>query len=131
MYSQLSVDTAAASVKKGISDEGTEFLMPTEITVKIGRAEINGEIGRCSVSGGTDHWLFGISTEGHVAPRLELLAELHGEQNLENGAMLFLTVGARQKLTSTMIGMLAAGRTVQPIGDHVCPVFTAMAISVS
>jgi hypothetical protein len=118
IYPQVSVRTASSSVGKGISDESPELLVPTEITVEIAHLlEINGEIGRTVVSGGSGRWVFGISTEGHVAPRLELLAELHAEQISEIGTATFVTVGARQKLTHTMILMCAAGRTLQSSAD--------------
>jgi hypothetical protein len=113
IYPQLSFRTASASVDKGISEKGSEFLMPTEVTVEMSHVEINGEIGRAVVSGAPGRWIYGISTEGHVAPRLELLAELHGEQLPENATARFLTAGARYKLTTTMILMGAVGRTVQ------------------
>jgi hypothetical protein len=113
VYPQLSFRTAPSSVEKGISDGGSQFLMPTEITVEAFHAEINGEIGRNFVSGGRDNWIYGIATEGHVAPPLELVAELHGEQIPDDAAEIFLTVGGRQKLTKTMILMFAVGRTVR------------------
>jgi hypothetical protein len=80
------------------------------------------------MSGGPGHWIFGISTEGHVAPRLELLAELHGEKLSEPAAALFLTAGARYKLTTTMILMAAAGRTIQPVGAEGARVYLYTAI---
>jgi hypothetical protein len=116
IYPQLSFRTASASVDKGISEKGSEFLMPTEVTVEKGHVEINGEVGRTVVTGGPGRWIYGISTEGHAAPRLELLAELHGEQLPENATARFLTAGARYKLTATMILMGAVGRTVQRAG---------------
>src|SRR5437660_3862088 len=78
IYPQLDFNTAHSSVTKGIVEEGPQFLMPTEITVEMFHVEINGEVGRTFVENGPGSWIFGLSAEGHVQPRLELLAELRG-----------------------------------------------------
>src|SRR5438445_1028937 len=80
IYPQLDFNMAYSSVTRGIEEEGRELLLPTEITVEMFHLEINGEVGRNLVENGPDTWIFGVSTEGHVLPRLELLAELHGER---------------------------------------------------
>lgn len=108
VYPQIAFNTASASVANG-SDAGSEFFLPTELTIEIGHVEINGEAGRRFASaGGT--WEFGASTEGHVLPRLELLAELHDESRTGTRDELIANVGARPKLTKQIIVLLAAGR---------------------
>jgi hypothetical protein len=45
-------------------------------------------------SGRPGGWIFGLSTEGHVLPRLELLAELHGERVTDESTELLAVGGA-------------------------------------
>jgi hypothetical protein len=118
IYPQLDVSTLQSSETKGIQKEGRQFLMPTEITLEVFRLEINGEVGRNFVEHGPGSWIFGLSTEGHVLPRLELLAELHGERVTDAATGLIIVGGGRFKLTSTMIVLMALGRTVRNLPDE-------------
>jgi hypothetical protein len=117
IYPQLDFHTAHSVVTKGIEDEGRQFLMPTEITVELIHLEINGEVGRHFAENGPGSWLFGLSTEGHVLPRLELLAELHGERVTDQSTELMAVGGGRLKLTSRMIVLMAVGHTVRSLPD--------------
>jgi len=117
IYPQLDFNTAHASVRKGIEDEGRQFLMPTEITMEMFHLEINGEVGRNFVENGSGSWIFGLSTEGHVLPRLELLAELHGERVTDSTGLITVG-GGRLKLTSKMILLMAIGHSVRSQPDE-------------
>lgn len=88
------------------------FLLPTELTVEMFHLEVNGEVGRSFIENGSDGWIFGLSTEGHVLPRLELLADLHGERTDGVATDPILIGGGRLKLTSTMIVLLAIGHSI-------------------
>lgn len=110
VYPQLEFGAPQGSVEKGIADAGRQFFMPTEITIERGHVEINGEVGRRFVQDGVDAWEYGVSTEGHVVPRLELLAEVHGESQAGIPHEIIVNVGARPKLTKQLILLLAAGR---------------------
>jgi hypothetical protein len=113
IYPQLEFNTAHSSVTKGIEQDGRRFLMPTEFTVEMFHLEVNGEVGRTFVENGPDSWIFGVSTEGHVLPRFELLAELHGERVDDESTELIIVGGGRLKLTSKMIVLMAAGHSVR------------------
>jgi hypothetical protein len=110
VYPQLELGAPRGSVEKRLAEEGQQFFMPTEITIEKGHIEINGEVGRRFVQHGVDAWEYGVSTEGHVVPRLELLAEVHGESQAGTPQEIIVNVGARPKLTKRLILLLAAGR---------------------
>ena len=110
VYPQLELGAPQGSVEKGIAGPGRRFFMPTEITIEKGHVEINGEVGRRFVQDGVDAWEYGVSTEGHVVPRLELLAEVHGESQAGTPQEIIVNIGARPKLTKQLIMLLAAGR---------------------
>jgi hypothetical protein len=69
------------------------------------------------VENGPDSWIFGLSTEGHVLPRLELLAELHG-QRASDSTDLIAVGGGRFKLTPKMILLLALGHSVRSLPEE-------------
>jgi hypothetical protein len=119
VYPQLEFNTTHASVTKGLVEEGRQLLLPTELTLEITHVEINGEVGRRFAENGPGAWIYGVSTEGHVVPRLELLAELHGERPNGGPTEWIANVGARPKLTRQMILLLAVGRGLRgPAGDR-------------
>jgi len=107
VYPQFEFNPVPSSV-----EENRAFLLPTEVTVEFAHAEINGEIGRRFVTGRSDSLIFGVSSEGHVAPRLELVGELHGEQSTGEQTTVLANFGARPKLTRHTLLLLAAGRSV-------------------
>lgn len=112
VYPQLAFNTTHASVAKGLVEDGREFLLPTELTIEMLHGEINNEFGRRFVEHGSGSWIYGLSTEAHVRPRLELLAELHWESRSGTQDEVIINVGARPKLTKQMILLLAVGRAV-------------------
>jgi hypothetical protein len=118
VYPQLEFNTTHASVTKGLVEDGRQFFLPSELTVEKFHTEINVEIGRRFVQNAGDAWEYGLSTEGHVVPRVELLAELHGEGRSGTRDQLLLNVGARPKLTKQMILLLAAGRAIRGVEDE-------------
>jgi hypothetical protein len=112
IYPQFEFNTMRSSVAKGLVDEGRRLILPTAITVEFFHVEINGEVGRTFIENAPTNWIYGISTEGGLSPRLELLAELHGEKTPGDATELIANIGARQKLTPRLTLMGAVGRAV-------------------
>ena len=118
VYPQLEFNTTHASVTKGLVEDGRQLLLPTELTLEIFHVEINGEAGHRFAEHGGGGWIYGVSTEGHVVPRLELLAEVHGERPNDGSTEWIVNFGARPKLTRQMILMLAVGRGLSGAADE-------------
>jgi hypothetical protein len=115
VYPQFSFNTAHSSVDKGLVDEGRELFVPSELTLEMFHVEINGEVGRNFVEHGPGTWQYGLSTEGHVVPRLEVVAELHDEvtDRRATPADVIANVGGRAKLTRQIVLMFSAGRRLR------------------
>ncbi len=109
IYPQFEFNTTHASVTRRIEDAGYKFLMPTELTIEMRGVEMNGEIGRTFVQHGSGGWIVGLSTESHIAPPLELVAEIRRNELTE----LMAIGGGRLELTSKVILLLARGHTVR------------------
>lgn len=119
VYPQLEVNTAHASAAKGLVEPGRQLVLPTELTIELFHLEINGEAGRIFEQRGAGGWIYGVSTEGHVVPRLELVAEVHGERETRGSTEWIDNIGAREKLTRRTILMVAIGRGMKgPAGDR-------------
>jgi hypothetical protein len=118
VYPQLEFNTTHASVTKGLVEEGRQLLLPTELTIEIVHIEVNGEVGHRFAQSGGGAWIYGVSTEGHVMPRLELLAEVHGERPKDESTQWIVNFGARPKLTRQAILMIAVGRGVGGQADQ-------------
>ena len=117
VYPQLDFTVTDSTLAKGIEDHPREFTLPTELTVEFFHLEVNAEVGRTFAGDGRGSWLFGLSSEGHVVPRLELLAEIHGDKMTSESTALIAVGGGRFKLTTTTFVLLAAGHSVRSVPE--------------
>jgi hypothetical protein len=115
VYPQLDFSMVHSTLTKGIEDHRREFLMPTEVTVEMFRLELNAEGGRTFTENGPGSWIFGLSSEGHIVPRLELVAEIHGEHVTDESTALMAVGGGRLKLTPTKILLVALGHSIRSL----------------
>jgi hypothetical protein len=109
VYPQVEFNTDHASVEKGLVEDGSSFLLPTEITLELAHVEVNLEVGAEMPRHGPDVLFYGLSTEAGIARRVELLAEIHGEKTAHEAAEVLYNVGGRFKLTQQVTLMAAAG----------------------
>lgn len=112
IYPQYEFNVGSASVQKGLVPEGHRLSLPSELTLEIRRAEVNLEVARILVSGGTDEWVYGLATELGLMRRVEFLAEVHGERPDGMATELLLHGGARIKLGCQVTLMVGGGWAV-------------------
>jgi hypothetical protein len=126
IYPQIEFNTSHASVDKGIEDDGTVFEFPTEMTLEIGKFEINGEFGREIATAGKDLWIAGLSTEVTVTPRLEIVGEVHDATT--RASDLIANIGARYQLSRQLTLLGAIGRTLHnaPSQPHAVRTYVGM-----
>ena len=117
-YPQMEVNTGRAMAENGFLNEGRQFLLPTELTLQIGRVEINGEVGRNFVQKGDDGLIFGVATEVEFGHGSELVGELHGEQSGAAPVELIVNLGGRLKLVRQITLLVAAGAGVRGPADE-------------
>ena len=111
-YPQLEINTSRSMARRGIVDEGWQFLFPTELTVQIRRLELNGEVGRNFAEKGDNGWIFGISTEVELPREFELLGELHATRTGPILDEFIFNIGTRKQLTPQISLLFSAGRTL-------------------
>jgi len=74
-YPRFEFNNPTASVRKGLVDRGQRFLLPIEVSKKLGPVEVNPEAGYWVTQHGPDVWIAGVAVGRQVTSRLELLAE--------------------------------------------------------
>jgi hypothetical protein len=112
VYPQLATNTSDSTAAKGLVEKNARLILPTEFTVQRGRFEINGEVGRILVQRGQDGWMAGVTTEIEFARGLELLGELHADHDGAVPTALIVNVGARQKISKTIVLLGSGGAGV-------------------
>ena len=74
-YPRFEFNNPTASVRKGLVDRGQRFLLPIQVSKRVGPVQVNPEAGYWITQHGPDVWIAGIAVGRQVTRRLELLAE--------------------------------------------------------
>ena len=108
-----------SSVRRGLADDGTRVQLPVEVARKIGRLDLDFELGALVRTVGRSEWLYGIVGGIDLVPGTALMAELHGTAR-SNFSRDFLTVniGLRQKLSDSCILITSLGHEVRSPNDE-------------
>jgi hypothetical protein len=116
VFPQLFLNNPNDSVRRGITPPGDAFLMPVEVTKRIGPVHVDFETGFEAVRHGANGWIGGLVVGRDITKRLELDAEFNSQGTFRDSAETqpVLDVGARYKLHNPIILLLMAGRSVEP-----------------
>jgi len=111
-YPQLEVDNPNHSADRGLVDRGVRFLLPIEVTKKLGPVDVNGEVGHWFTQYGADQWIFGLAFGYQATHRLELLSEIYDFKTPDPGqADTTFDLGGRLKLKGPLVLLFMAGRS--------------------
>ncbi len=111
VYPQVEFNNSRASTRRHLVTEETTVLLPFQVAKSLGQWEVLGELGYASIESETDQWFYGLAVGHPVTPRLELLAEIHGEaqRDFRQGELIF-NVGAVYELTDNINLLASVGR---------------------
>ncbi|HET7183647.1 MAG TPA: hypothetical protein VFI82_03120 [Terriglobales bacterium] len=112
MYPRLEFNNPTASVRRGLADRGQRFLMPFELSKKLGPIQVNPEAGYWFTQHGPDLWIAGIAVGHQASERLELLAEQYNTGDV-GGSYHESTFGGggRLRLHGPVLLIFMAGRS--------------------
>ena len=114
VYPQIEWNIVQSSIRRGLVEPGTQYLLPVQIARRAGPLELDVEAGYNFFEGSTDGWIYGFVAAWPVSEKLELLAELFGVASKRfDTDELILNVGARQKLRKNATLLMAIGRDLQ------------------
>jgi hypothetical protein len=118
-YPQYVWSWLTSSERRGITDSQRQFFLPVEAATVVGEYELDGEIGRNFVAGGTNpanQWQAGFVV-GHVcAAQVECVGEVH-ETVAAHTAQTLLNLGVHWKLSESLILLASVGRQFGPRTD--------------
>ena len=113
-YPQLEIRTSASSVKRGLIEQGSELLLPIEISQKLGPVTIDSEVGYQVVQREKDEVLYGLVVGGEINNRLELVGEVRGtaKRNFASNELIF-NVGGRFRMSKHYTLLFSTGRSLR------------------
>lgn len=110
-YPRIEFNNPTNSVQRDLAGDGTSFLLPIEVTKKIGPVDVNGEGGYWFRQYGPNAWISGLAI-GHQFNRLELIGEVYGTGATDGSdqATTF-DIGGRYRLAKPLLILFMAGRS--------------------
>lgn len=111
-YPRLEFNNPTASVRKGLVDRGQRFLLPIQVSKKLGPVQVNPEAGYWITQHGPNVWIAGIAVGYQATRRLELLAEEYNTGEV-GGDYHESTIGGggRCRLGGPVLLIFMAGRS--------------------
>jgi hypothetical protein len=113
------VETGASSLarQKGIAVAGPRYLLPLEVTKKVGEFNVDFEAGYYFPGNGPKEHILGLVAGRPVTERLELDAELYDDRVYDGNRSTTLDFGGRFKLGRGFIALFMAGRSIGSDGQ--------------
>jgi hypothetical protein len=112
-YPQVETANTSNSVRRGLADHGPLFLLPVEITKKLGPIDVDLEVGRWFTQE-KDYWISGLAFGHQATERLEVLGEVYSDGNPEGFRNNTFGFGGRYRLTRNALFIFMAGRSFSP-----------------
>jgi hypothetical protein len=112
-FPQVETGSSAASRQKGIASLGPRYLLPVEVSRKIGPLDTDFEAGYYVPGHGLRERILGFVTGRPLTPRFELYAEIYDDRAVGGPPReTILDLGGRYKLHPGIIALFMAGRSV-------------------
>jgi hypothetical protein len=108
-YPQFGWNILPSSARRGITTDEREFLLPVEISKKVGDVGYDVELGRNFVHGGESQWVAGLIVAPKCGEKGECLFEVHHTYSSEEHQTL-VNIGLRWKLAEKASLLAAVGR---------------------
>jgi hypothetical protein len=108
------IETAASMLarQKGIAVSGPRYLLPLEVTKKIGPLDVDFEAGYYVAGQGPRERIFGLVAGRSLTERLDLAAELYDDRAYGEAHSTTFDLGGRYKLGRGLIALFMVGRSV-------------------
>jgi hypothetical protein len=113
IFPQVETGASQSAREKGIAVAGPRYLLPFEVTRKIGEFDVDFEAGYYFPGHGPKERIFGLVAGRSVTERFELDAELYDDRAYGDGPhSTTLDFGGRYKLHPGIIALFMAGRSL-------------------
>jgi hypothetical protein len=117
-FPQLETGASAPARQKGIAVPGPRYLLPLEVTRKVGPLNLDFEAGYYVAGHGPKERILGFAAGRSVTERLELDAEVYDDRAYDDGShSTTVDVGGRYRLHRGFIALFMAGSSVTGYSD--------------
>jgi hypothetical protein len=114
MFPRVIFNVVSSSPRRGLSQEGTRFQIPMQMSKAFGRWHANVEFGPHVSSVGRSEWLYGVVAGLDASKRTLLMAELHGTSRMNfTRDALTVNVGVHHEFSKTRILIVSLGREIR------------------
>lgn len=119
-YPQLEFNNPTSSSDRGLVERGLQFLLPVEMSRRVGPLDINWELGYKFRQHELDEWVYGLVFGHDACKRLELLAEIHAaaQRDFSESELIF-DVGGRWRLDKKFVLLFTVGRSIRVLPGEV------------
>jgi len=112
-YPQIEINNTNNSVRRGLVYKGPLFLLPLEITKKVGPVDVDLEVGhRFTQQKG--YWISGLALGHQATRRLEVLGEVYSNGTPDGERDNTFDFGGRYRLSRNARFIFMAGRSFSP-----------------
>jgi hypothetical protein len=113
VFPQMETNASASALRKGIASPGSRFLLPFEVTKRIGLIDVDFEAGYFLPKHGVNERILGLVVGRSMTDRFDVGLEIYNDH--ASGAppnQTTLDLGGRYKLSRGFIALFMAGRSV-------------------
>jgi hypothetical protein len=113
VFPQMETNAPASDVRKGIASPGSRFLLPLQVTKRIGPIDVDFEAGYFFPKRGVNERILGIVAGRSITDRFDLGVEIYNDR--ASGAppdQTTMDLGGRYTLSRGFIALFMAGRSV-------------------
>ena len=112
-YPQLEVNNTSNSVRRGLVYDGPLFLLPVEVTKKVGPLDVDLEVGHWFTQQ-QGYWISGLAFGHQATKRLEVLGEVYSDSSPFGERDNTFDFGGRYRLNKNALFLFMAGRSFSP-----------------
>jgi len=117
-FPQVETGASLLAQQKGIAVAGPRYLLPLEVTRKVGPVDVDFEAGYYIAGHAPRERILGLAAGRSLSERLELDAEIYDDRAQHTTPhSTTLDVGGRYKLRRGIIALFMAGRSIDGYGD--------------
>lgn len=118
MYPAIEFNNPTSSVRRGLVDQGPEFLMPLQWQTTTGRFAIGGDLGY-RFRRGPAEVIYGLIVGTELSDKVEVMGEIHGNGpagRLRDSEVVF-NLGSRLKLSEHANFIFSVGKSIRSSSD--------------
>ncbi|MGH8611268.1 MAG: transporter [Gammaproteobacteria bacterium] len=129
VYPQADFNPPGHSVKRGLVDDGHEFILPVQVLRAVGHTRVYAEAGYNWRENQTDEWVLGFAAEHPLSQKFLLAGELRDKTERDFADhKLFFNAGFKWSFSTHVTLLASAGRTLLELRGEGAAVFSYLGI---